>query len=490
MHRGNSIIAFGNWGSNLTPLPMAQTQVPPQKSQVSLGFDYLNTRLEDEIQSIINAGHLRTGYVSHGIFNQRSCGDQLVDYWHNSAETIITLLLARPHVSIGMQQQIDSYVQNEFSTYPPYQYNHIGWLGAARENFILPEDLIPQLSGPQTENYTFRNNGGWGRNPYLFYALWKYAQQYGNAPTIYQNSKNSLESPPLDDMLVKNPHMHNAVIAGYIGYLELEKLAGASETTSVRNELNRLLQLRTNTFTVDSAYGDIDQIQNGAYCRTLNIANNFMFLVPELADYLSGQIPSAVQAAVDEYERLAPYWFVSFAEEGFAENSFNPLYDAHSLFIAKALILEESGTELEKYLDVPGFARGDLYYIQKLVAILEATPFSIKMASPSFYSVKASESAIYTIQVQRSAAFTHTITLVSSSPSPDLQAQLAPTSFSKDVADGIATLTLTDLHDSSFKDGVWYTVNIVATGGDIQQTLQANLLVNGKQTFLPFIMKN
>ena len=110
-----------------------------------------------------------------------------------------------------------------------------------------------------------------------------------------------------------------------------------------------------------------------------------MFLVPELADYLHDHALAKVQGAMAEYENLAPYWFVSFATEGFGENALNPLYDSQALFLAKAWILNEPGAELEKYLDVPAFARGDLFYIQKLVAAIENTV----VAPSSFTDVPA-----------------------------------------------------------------------------------------------------
>ena len=63
-----------------------------------------------------------------------------------------------------------------------------------------------------------------------------------------------------------------------------------------------------------------------------------MFLVPELGKYLHDHALAKVQGAIAEYEQIAPYWFVSFAEEGFGENALNPLYDGQALFMAKALI--------------------------------------------------------------------------------------------------------------------------------------------------------
>jgi hypothetical protein len=102
------------------------------------------------------------------------------------------------------------------------------------------------------------------------------------------------------------------------------------------------------------------------------MASNFMFLVPELGEYLRDHALTKVQGALAEYEQIAPYWFVSFAEEGFGENALTPLYDGQALFLVKAWILRADGAELEPYLDVPAFARGDLFYIQKLVAAINA----------------------------------------------------------------------------------------------------------------------
>jgi hypothetical protein len=104
------------------------------------------------------------------------------------------------------------------------------------------------------------------------------------------------------------------------------------------------------------------------------VASNFLFLVPELALILRTEIPARIQAAVDEYTRLAPFWFVSNVEEGFAENAIVPVYDSWALFQARALLLRQRYDELARYLDVPSVARGDLYYIQNLVTLLEARP--------------------------------------------------------------------------------------------------------------------
>ncbi len=94
-------------------------------------------------------------------------------------------------------------------------------------------------------------------------------------------------------------------------------------------------------------------------------------MTPELAQYLHDNALSKVQAAVDEYQRITPYWFVAGFDDTVGEAIHEPMYDLLVLQ-AKALVLKQPASELIKYLDVPAFARGDLFHIQNLVTILAA----------------------------------------------------------------------------------------------------------------------
>jgi hypothetical protein len=382
MHLSNAVMAFGPQAGSTQALPMANTDPAPPAGLLPQGPGGLKARLAQEIQKMLAAGHLRPGYASHGHFDgasQFQCGDDLVDYFHNPSETILTLIQALPHLPANMQPQVRTYLQNEFNAYPPYQYNHIGWKdGAAREAFDMPPE-------PDAERVNFPAQLGvsgfvWSVNPYNFYALWKYASLQNDpnlAQQLFANAQDnrllmdSLVNVPDNAVLAKMPLVHNAYIAGYLGYLGLEQQAGQPASQAMRQELDRLLQLRASQFTKDSAYANALSRADGSYCRSLNVASNFMFLVPELADYLNEHAMDKVRSALAEYENLAPYWFVPFAAEGFGENALNPLYDTQALFLAKAWILNEPGSRLEPYLDVPAFARGDLFYIQKLVAAIE-----------------------------------------------------------------------------------------------------------------------
>jgi hypothetical protein len=369
MHRSNAVIAFGSSKAPPRSLPLALTvQSTGGGAQVSTG--YLKHQLAEEIRKILKAGHLRPGYRSVGLFDSHTgnqIGDHLIDYWHDPSDMLYTLVLALPHLPQDLQQGVKAYLQSEYAVYPPYQYTHVGWRdGAAREPFELPDEVeADRLNHPAgVSGWGFQ---GWTWPPQMFYALWKYAQVFGSAREIFDSSKTKLESPPPDSYLIDYPYVHNAYIAGYLGYLELERLAGYSESAAIKSELARLLDLRVRVFSKDISF------ERQKDPRNLNVARNFMFLVPELGQYMHQTIPGKVKGAIHEYNEVAPYWFVSNFEATHGESVIQHFYDYHALFQAKALILQEPRGELTKYLDVPAVEVGDLFYIQNLVAAIEAS---------------------------------------------------------------------------------------------------------------------
>jgi hypothetical protein len=189
---------------------------------------------------------------------------------------------------------------------------------------------------------------------------------------IFNQMSGKLEAPLSDDIFIKRPYWLNQYIAGYRGYLELQDLAGYSQDPNVLSVYHRLLDVRVNNFSKDTPYPPIGTGSSISYNNTLSVARNFMFLTPELANYLNQHIYSQIQVAIDEYNYVAPYWFVTMFDDSYGEGSFQHLYDSPALFQAKAWILKQPYTELVKWLDVPAFYQGDLFYIQNLVAALSS----------------------------------------------------------------------------------------------------------------------
>lgn len=408
MHRDNMVIAWGNYTGQPSKLAMAAT-VPMTSTVAPLNTDQLKQRLSAQVQKILDAGHLRPGYMSTGHFDLSGSsyqGDALVDYWHNPADTIYTLIRALPYLDESMQQHTKQYLQTEFASYPPCGIGHIGWKdGVAREIFDLPPEVesarknygaeFVAEGSKSYEGWQYWIDGQSYCSPHSFYALWQYAKVFGGAKTIFDSYHQYLQPIPSDSTLQLLPEAHNAFIAGYWGYLELQKLAGYPESSSVRSQLNHLLTLRATPFTKENLARD--HFVDG-YGVVLAAARNFMYLVPELAQYLHDHALAQVQDTVDYYNDIAPYWFVSEAEEHGREGAIQPLYDTN-MFQAQALILNEPRAELEKYLDVPAFARGDLFYIQNLVAALEASGEPEITKSASSLTVYQNQVVTYTLAI-------------------------------------------------------------------------------------------
>lgn len=398
MHRSNVIIAFDSQGGSATALPIAETVDVDMQDPVAIGTQELRNRLTEEVQKILDAGHLRPGYRSVGLFDHRTKdqnGDYLIDYWHNPTNILYALSIALPHLPASQQQAVISYMEDEYQSYPPDQYTHLGWAdGARREAFALPDEVQDKASS-HLSGVTGYDFEGWSWPPHMFYELWKYAQVAGDAADIFARVQDKLENleqdMPSDAYLIEYPYVHNAYIAGYIGYLELEALAGHSESSTVKAELNRLLELRASTFDKDTSYTD------GTASRALSVARNFMYLTPELASYLHDHALAEVQTALEEYNTVAPYWFVSKFEATHGEGAVQHFYDYHALFQAHALILQKNRADLIKYLDVPATEVGDLFYIHNLVSVLNASITLEKTVQPTV-SIKKGDTLTYMVR--------------------------------------------------------------------------------------------
>jgi hypothetical protein len=372
VHRSNAIIAFGP-GQSSGKLPLLEIQPCNQDPKLLTGSELTNL-LELEIQKMLDAGPLRPGYYNNGSFTVYA---ELADYFDNPGDTLYTMSIAYPYLSLQLQQQTRTYLQREFQDYfNPVMYSSKGWAeGAGREAMPLPPEVESSMANFPKREYIPR--WSWQYPQHNIYSMWKYAQIFpSDSLTIYIQAKFKIQAPVPDiatsEHFIERPYELNAYIAGYIGFLELQEMAGMSGEdaqlrTTVTNELNRLLHLRVEIFDKDTPW-----VENRYHRRSLNVARNFMMLTPELGEYLRQNALEEVQEAVGEYDYVAPFWFVSRYEAMINEGAMSPLYNYPAMFQAKAFILNEPREELVKYLDVPAFTRGDLFYIQNLVTAIEA----------------------------------------------------------------------------------------------------------------------
>jgi hypothetical protein len=226
-------------------------------------------------------------------------------------------------------------------------------------------------------------------NQRLFYAAWKYAQvNPAAALSIYNAVRPNLIYPAVHlgsslpgDTAVRYPFALNDFIAGYQGFINLYDIANPAGDSTLRanvaNQLNVLLSARTEQFNKNHPWeGSVDNpsgIVVNNYVRQTNLSRNFLYLTRELGVFMAQSSRATdIRAAIDEYTYLGPFWFMARGHNGFQETSSRHLYDAPTLFAAKAYVQGQSLADLSKYIDVPSFAVGDLFYIQNLVSALSA----------------------------------------------------------------------------------------------------------------------
>jgi hypothetical protein len=394
MIKGNTLFSWkaaSGTPAKLATAPVSSVQNPPSVPNISI----LKQKLESEVQKMITAGHLRPGYVPGSLLGNGSgngsgwqtLGD-ILDYFHNPADTVYTLLLAYPHLSPTLQTQVKTYLQTNYGPGAKYDFTkvtHIGWsTGAPREAGTVPPERTQYFRVGEPITWKPCCASGYWQNfsPFNFYAAWKYAQIIGNndqtvARNIFNSMSGKIEAPTTDEFLLQKPYFTNLYAAGYLGYLELKKLAGLGGDTTVQGYYDKVLALRKN-FTKDTYYWSYTQWCGATnncpgYFRAFSVSRNFAFLTPEIAAYMKQQIPATtIQTAINEYQTVAPYWFDQKFDATAGEGTLQHLYDSPSIFQAKAWIQGQSYEELSKYLDAPAFDRGDLFYIQNLVATIQA----------------------------------------------------------------------------------------------------------------------
>ena len=338
IHRGNSILAFGSSGSRTRLTTLAAPAGAPIISTVSLTA--LTSKLDAEIRKFDVDGngsldHLRPAWGVLGPFGGADTGvgvqsldnSDISNYWHDPADTIYTLSLAYPLVQDPiLKNRLASYLQSEYANYSPCTYGDIGWSGSAREDFTLPPEITAAMTaGKSSGNPPF--------GYFALYAMWKYVQAgLGDAAPIFNACKNSLPPSSLDS---EHPFISNAQIAGYKGYVELAKLTG-QPYASQESTLNSMMSQRASGFTEDNPWGGPAPFMPGNNRQALAVAQNFMWMTPELAHYLYEHASSKVQIALDHYRTNAPYWFVSKFEATYREATNQHLYDNWALFAMKA----------------------------------------------------------------------------------------------------------------------------------------------------------
>ncbi|MCC6165920.1 MAG: PQQ-binding-like beta-propeller repeat protein [Caldilineaceae bacterium] len=528
VHRSNAVIAFG---PNPTPLRPPADGESPEQYEANIRQEYpqvsrplltigepdapqpstlskqdAQTLLDGQIAAMIQKGHLRPGY-----YNSLRGSAELVNYFENPGDTLYTLVEAYPLVSSALQPDLERYIKQHFQMYfanqmaartgywlpnpQPYDLSRPDGFGQlqAREAMPLPPEVALDIQQHQPDLWP-GVGWPWDYPQHNVYAMWKYAELFyandsATLQAIYALAKSRLQQPAPDlETLVQKPWVHNGYIAGYFGFLRLQELAGRTQEDGalrgqVQSELDRLLQLRAADFRKDHPW--VENLRD--YCcttdldrRQLNVARNFMNMTPELADYLRDNAFGVVSQAIDEYARVAPYWVAVRYEATFGELASDNLYTHSALFQAKAQILQEPVDQLLKYIDMPAFETGDLFYIRDLVTVLTDPAPGVRLTvSPASLAILPGGSATMTVGVEPVGGYSGTITLKINSPSPDVKLEPATTTL---AVPGQVVVTVQDMADFGASAERSYDLVVEASAEGVAQTRGVNLRVGRTPT--------
>lgn len=409
-----------------SPPPLSDYVWTPVVRPVPFPPRDLVERLEEAIEPVMSAGHLIPFFLERGFTSPQAIpGDSAHPedglcsfnpgnvYWFDPGELVYTLSIAYPYLSPGLQSQVRSYLQAEMERYPPLERlpypGSASWLvnGTRRETYpvtILPNNWPPPAPPLET-----------------LYALWTYAEATGD--WAYLQQRWSAIDALFDAR--KNQVDSYARIAGAIGYARIASHLGHSTAAQEgANVAVSAMAAGTNFATfLSRANGRYPDARPNSYEGTR--APVFYGLTPDVGRYLQDYVGPTVEAYLDAF--TARYdgdylWYLTRlgAQVDPGESSFHGPELAWSIFLAKAYARNTSGWQLRPYLDRP-WGLGDLYYIQKLVATIEAdsTPnlsYSIKTASPG--GPEYGDRVNYAVQLRNfGGPMTRTLTVTDRIPS-------------------------------------------------------------------------
>jgi len=355
----------------------------------------LVTLLNTEIEKMVNAGHLTPYYIqkyhmsSVGVRGGKFWPSGLMIYWYHTGELLRAIGYAYPYLNDTLKNRVKTYVNEEINLRDPLE--SIYPCGSLFQNRIFRHPDTPSFLKNGNFNcwpYPPWTNDALNQGPALevLYDLWLYAYQTNDWNYINANWTR------IRDLF--NAHKNKIDTYGALGgIIGFARLAQKLNQTSYANEAANLAisAMENNSFnnflnTAIARYPDarpsVPQIGERipVFFHLTPSVGKFLYdhKRSEIASYLNFSwdldciFVSSLQWCYLPIQ--ADFmWYVTKggiqADSG--ETNFNGPEIAWSVFLAQAYALKKGQSELKNYLDIP-WCVGDLYFIEKLVATIEA----------------------------------------------------------------------------------------------------------------------
>jgi hypothetical protein len=323
---------------------------PPRVTQSSAAAaSALRARLDEAVSELVDGRVWMPFVVELGISKEER-------HFTQPSETLQALSLALPHLSPDVRRKTLACLKRIFAEgFPadaPARARELYDLGPGMRKF-----QAQPLPAPRTD----------------LYAAWAWAQ-FGDAwdevlarDAELRKAFEALQPARIDPKAKDAGARCNQQIAAVLGYARIMQKAGRKE--EVDRALAVAAELVTERVHHERADSNFVREVRGAHSGSIP---RYHELVPETAAMLRAFAPKEFERNVRALSVQLPLWHQAFAERmaGGENYTHTPLI-ARGLFAALADGLRASPEELAGRLDQP-WCRADLYFIEKLAAVLRA----------------------------------------------------------------------------------------------------------------------
>lgn len=485
--------------------PQGMRASAPSSAPAGLAMTDVQRELEARITEMVALGHLAPTLYFGGLGGGGTKLEGAAMFYVTPSETLYTLSAAYPYLSVALQGQVKSYLDNELASYPPHEngfypplYGTVSDMIGARREYYVPSPDERFNYWPFTSVHIS-----------VLYALWLYSSNtddwryvtdhYDALRTIYRGLEGT-------GSITSYPELSGVIgfsrIAQHLGksadYSDAASFAEAGFASGA--DFDRFLEVAHLNY------------PHGSHSYTTPI---FMFnrnpvavhFDRDIGQFLRERAAMSVAAYAQQVASDVPLWWLTGVAMSHGENAYATPEISWTNFMLHAYVLDTPVEQLwSYYLDVPD-RKGDLLYMQKLVAILDQEPdlkTSDKAASDS--TPETGQVVTYTVTIHNTGVpLTDTVAITDTVPLglSYLPGSLAATSGVCD--DGSAPVLrwsgwLSDVSTVAVSYAATVTVpaneilvinNVatIGTGSLGYVPYTCTIIVNGFETYLPVIWR-
>ncbi len=344
----------------------------PQPAAITTETQDIQKELETKVLEMVNSGHMAPTYYYVGQEGVPSWEANI--FYETPEETIYTLSAVYPYLSPATQTLVKSYLDSEIRTYPPHSTGYYppfsgkisDWTGARREYFTPDPNPAINIWPPPAVNVS------------VLYAIWLYSSNT-NDWTYITNNYTALHNIYTTFKSGGNINSYPE-LAGVIGFARIAQ--HQNQTT----DYNDALTFAEQGF---SAGLNFDQFVATSSARfpftteptvpTTYKASIFMFsrnpialhFNKDIGLFLKDHAASSAATYSNNINQRLPLWWLTDVSMSQGENAYATPENSWTNFMLHAYVLEDNVAQLKNYLEAPN-RKGDLLYLQKLVATIEA----------------------------------------------------------------------------------------------------------------------